>query len=157
MKKFIPSIVSGVFFIVVSFVLSFGAKFLFYHSMDYDYWFYYDSVKPVKTEFMIGEELKFESNSVFYRNSHVIWNDILRCKNEADEQFSFYSNYTSENINVIGVGADKTPSSKQWFYQAVIPNKLSICYLTSVIQVQLPLGLTKTQQITGPEFVISSH
>lgn len=125
--------------------------------MDSDYWFHYESVKPAKDEFMIGEDLKFISKSIFYKDSHVIWNDILRCKIKGDEPFSFYSEYTSENIFVEAQDPDGPIEEKPWVFQANVPKKQAVCYLTSVIKVQLPLNLTKVQIVVGPEFIITPN
>lgn len=137
--------------------MSFMIKFVFYASIDHEYWFNYDFVKPVKHIFEVGEDLKFESKSVFYRDGHIIWNDILRCKENAGDGFSFYSNFKSENINYKGSGEDAEMTSKKWIYQGNIPKKLAICYLESVIQIELQFGMTKSHTIIGPEFIISPN
>lgn len=157
MEKIKAKIIASLFFMVISFGLNFSIKYVFYLRQDYNYWFYYASVLPIKDEFMVGEDLRFVSNSVFYRDSHVLWNDTLRCKDDALEDFSFYSNYRSENLNAVGLGMDAKPTEKYWFYQGKIPNKLSVCYLVSVIRIELPFGISKIQEITGPEFVITPY
>lgn len=111
------------------------------------YWFEYESVEPLHTNFDIGETLQFVSKFERYRPVNFTFNDTLYCDN--GNGFAYYSNYVSSSIRNM-----PKKDISIWNYNAIYPQQKSTCKLRSVITHTIDRGYKKSQEIDGPEFTI---
>lgn len=117
----------------------------------YDYWFEYYSVKPVKNSFNVGEPIVFRSEAVFYRESPILWNDVINC-NYFDDEIGMHRVTSTETSNP--VKKKRQRSNADWTYEGVLPTRPGECIGIHTITVANKWA-KKSQVVAGPVFYIT--
>lgn len=146
---------------LIAMVIFSVAKITFYTLMPYSFWFEYDAIKPVKSEYIAGEQLLFDSVRVVKRDGiNIQWIDVLMCNiiGDYEEEFTRFSSDVSFRNNT-----PKTPKQNmnksgmevaQWRYTQTKPTPPRTCYIDSTITVLHPFGITDSQSIISENFLI---
>jgi len=148
MNKFTKTISNfALFAVVVGLMLS--AVQAFYMFMPMTFWIEYKSVEPM-SDFKVGELPKFVSIVETYRDSNVMFSDVLFCKFTGEEEFDYYVEYKSGSFGKKPEGIE----TNQWTFHPAVP-LAGECYCRSSIILQLPFGINRVQKIRGKVFEVT--
>lgn len=128
---------------------------MIYHRVAPHTWYfnYYDVI-PEKSEYKVGEDICFLSDSEFKKDGEVLWNDILFCENEKGV-FTRFSEFNSQNTYIEASERKPVDQLKAWKYRSQTPDYEVECYLISNITWSLPYGIDKKQRVVGQKFLIT--
>lgn len=151
-KKIIklPRVQSMILFAMLFPVLSIGIKWIAYELLPAEVFFHYTSIEPTKDAFINGEELVFKTDYEFKRSVDFEATHKLRCNIIGGEpNYTFYSS----QVNEINHVSKKVGQGTFTFYEES-PEPPRTCYLKSTLEIGLPLGVKKVQEIESSTFLI---
>lgn len=128
--------------------LLFLVGYIFYFFAPTNRWFFYDSVEPISSRFMIGDDIVMRSYSTYNQSSNITWIDHLYCDTNNDDIFSYVS--TQENGRRVEKKTSGEPA--EWIFFAGQPRSESTCKIKSEICVSLPFYGNKCSEQTSETF-----
>lgn len=139
---------NGIFFVA----LYTAGEYAFYRAMPMSGWVDYKYVTPVKTEFKVGEDLKFISFAEINHSPTIEWNDILYCIDSETNKLERYSSFTSKTE----AAKNRTVASDAptWKYGGEVPKSPASCCLDTQVKLFLPYDIEKVQTLKGELFKI---
>ncbi len=133
--------------VIVTIAMLVSGMQFYYLLMPMSHWILYDDVVPV-SDIDAGEYPRFLSVlEVFEGKVNLKYNDILFCKMEGEDTFTYYSEYKSNSYGKRPVGKEYN----EWRYGHPV-NRPGECYLKSNIVLKLPFGVERVQTIMGESF-----
>jgi hypothetical protein len=145
MKKIVDHLYPIVcwYFLWVGFTFTILYAITYFSPMEHRVTYY--SVEPLKQENFIGDDFYMVSNREVKRDVYLEWLDTMRCN--MDDEYVRVVDYVS-----YGLQQKKERSTSTWKYNAILPQKPTVCYMVSTITAHLDRWIHKQQQVTSWPF-----
>lgn len=112
------------------------------------WWIVYESVEPLSDKVMVGTKPRFLSKVTVNRKCNLHYNDILFCKPDGAEKFTYTQEYFSTTY-----GKQLGREENEWQYGHKVWTQ-GKCYLKSNIILRLPFSVEKVQTYISKEFEV---
>lgn len=114
------------------------------------WWIEYEDVIPLADKIGVGTKPRFKSVVEINKECNLHYNDIMFCKPDGMEKFTYSSEYFSTTY-----GKKPGKEENEWTYGHKLWD-IGECYLKSNIILMLPFGVEKVQTVIGAKFRVDA-